>query len=35
MRVAINLSVHQLRQPDLVDRIASRRSSATDVNPGC
>jgi EAL domain-containing protein (putative c-di-GMP-specific phosphodiesterase class I) len=33
MRVAINLSVHQLRQPDLVDRIA-RALSQHDVNPG-
>ena len=33
MRVAINLSVHQLRQPDLVDRIA-RALKERDVNPG-
>ncbi|OYY60504.1 MAG: hypothetical protein B7Y51_11675 [Burkholderiales bacterium 28-67-8] len=32
MRVAINLSVHQLRQPDLVERIA-KALSANDVNP--
>ena len=33
MRVAINLSVHQLRQPDLVERIA-RALKEHDVNPG-
>ncbi len=33
MRVAINLSVHQLRQPDLVERIGSALR-AHDVNPG-
>jgi hypothetical protein len=33
MRVAINLSGHQLRQPDLVDRIA-RALKERDVNPG-
>ncbi|MDO9314503.1 MAG: EAL domain-containing protein [Burkholderiaceae bacterium] len=33
MRVAINLSVHQLRQPDLVERIA-RALGEHDVNPG-
>ncbi len=33
MRVAINLSVHQLRQPDLVDRIA-RALREHEVNPG-
>ena len=33
MRVAINLSVHQLRQPDLVERIA-RALREHDVNPG-
>jgi len=33
MRVAINLSVHQLRQPDLVERIA-RAMREQDVNPG-
>lgn len=33
MRVAINLSVHQLRQPDLVDRVA-RALREHDVNPG-
>ncbi len=33
MRVAINLSVHQLRQSDLVDRIA-RALHDNDVNPG-
>ncbi len=32
MRVAINLSVHQLRQPDLVERIA-RALREHDVNP--
>ena len=32
MRVAINLSVHQLRQPDLVERIA-KALQANDVNP--
>ena len=32
MRVAINLSVHQLRQPDLADRIA-RALHAQQVNP--
>ncbi len=32
MRVAINLSVHQLRQPDLVERIA-KALHANDVNP--
>jgi diguanylate cyclase (GGDEF)-like protein len=32
MRVAINLSVHQLRQPDLVERIA-RAMREHDVNP--
>ena len=32
MRVAINLSVHQLRQPDLVERIA-RALQTHDVNP--
>ena len=33
MRVAINLSVHQLRQPDLVERIAGALREH-DVNPG-
>ncbi len=33
MRVAINLSVHQLRQPDLVERIA-RALREHDINPG-
>lgn len=33
MRVAINLSVHQLRQPDLVERIALALKKH-DVNPG-
>jgi diguanylate cyclase (GGDEF)-like protein len=33
MRVAINLSVHQLRQPDLIERIA-RALREHDVNPG-
>ena len=33
MRVAINLSVHQLRQPDLVERIG-RALRDHDVNPG-
>ena len=33
MRVAINLSVHQLRQPDLVERIADALREH-DVNPG-
>jgi diguanylate cyclase (GGDEF)-like protein len=33
MRVAINLSVHQLRQPDLVERIAHALKKH-DVNPG-
>lgn len=33
MRVAINLSVHQLRQPDLVERIAFALKKH-DVNPG-
>jgi diguanylate cyclase (GGDEF)-like protein len=33
MRVAINLSVHQLRQPDLIERIASALR-ANAVNPG-
>lgn len=32
MRVAINLSVHQMRQPDLADRIASTLA-AHDINP--
>lgn len=33
MRVAINLSVHQLRQPDLVERIA-RALREHEINPG-
>ncbi|OYT98343.1 MAG: bifunctional diguanylate cyclase/phosphodiesterase [Burkholderiales bacterium PBB1] len=33
MRVAINLSVHQLRQPDLVERVGSALRTH-DVNPG-
>lgn len=33
MRVAINLSVHQLRQPDLVNRI-SRALHQHEINPG-
>jgi diguanylate cyclase (GGDEF)-like protein len=32
MRVAINLSVHQLRQPDLVERIA-KALHANEINP--
>ena len=34
MRVAINLSVHQLRQPDLPDRIAAALKQH-DVTPRC
>ena len=35
MRVAINLSVHQLRQADLVERIAARARSATASTRSC